>query len=79
MCCKNRPLAIFGACLAIAGGTASVLTTSDSQEPAAQVAPQSDDRIPELEHRIGEAEKRLDAPGPMHGQSGKTPAAKPGR
>ncbi len=53
MCCKNRPLALFGACLAIAAGTASALSSShsrDADEAIPQVAPQSDEHQAELKN-----------------------------
>jgi hypothetical protein len=44
MCCKNRPLALFGACLAITAATASALSSSHSRDEAVpQVAPQADE------------------------------------
>jgi hypothetical protein len=61
MCCgKNRPLALFGATLAICAGSASALLSSHSREPAPQVAPQAENRTADPQHPIGDAEKRLD-------------------
>jgi hypothetical protein len=80
MCCaKNRSLALFGACLAICASSASALLSSHERESASQVAPQQDERIPELEHRIGEAEKRLDAQRPASDPAGKSATSKPAR
>jgi hypothetical protein len=80
MCCtKNRPLALFGAFLAIAGGATAALTASNSREPAPQVAPGPDDLVPDPEHRIVGAEKRPDAQPPASDQVGKAAAAKPAR
>jgi hypothetical protein len=80
MCCtKNRPLALLGAFLAIAGGTSAALTASHSREPAPQVAPGPDEGAPDPERGIGGAEQRSDAQPPASDQAGKSTAAKPAR
>jgi hypothetical protein len=63
MCCKNRPLALFGACLAIAAGTASALSSSharDAEEATPQVAPPAEERMPELKPASAPAVKPAD-------------------
>jgi hypothetical protein len=80
MCCtKNRPLALFGAFLAIAGGTSAALTASHSREPAPQIAPGPDAGAPDPERRIEGPEKRSDAQPPASDQAAKAAAAKPAR
>ena len=47
MCCKNRPLAVFGACLAITAASASAMMSShseDADQAVPQVAPQADEQ-----------------------------------
>jgi hypothetical protein len=64
MCCgvKNRPLALFGACLAIFGGTMAALISSHARDPVPQVTPEPGESAPDRQRPIGETEKHVDVP-----------------
>jgi len=60
MCCKNRPLAVFGACLAITAASASALISShadDADQTVPQVAPQADEHQAEPKPVLAPADK----------------------
>ena len=63
MCCKNRPLALFGACLAITAASASALISShadDADQAVPQVAPRADENRDEPKRVPAPADKPLD-------------------
>jgi chromosome condensin MukBEF ATPase and DNA-binding subunit MukB len=63
MCNPTRRLALFGSFLAIAGGTAAALTANSAREHTQPAAVQAaeENQVSDLDRRLGDIEKRLDA------------------